>query len=256
MKPAFVTGLGAWAPGIADPQELAAGRNDPAAVEPPCTLLPSRLARRTSVLTRMMVEAISQAGRSAGVPPAGVPTVFATAHGESETLGALLEMLHTDGELSPTRFHNSVYNTASGYFSIAAANKAYTTTLTAGVETVALALLEGFSLLHERGGQVLVVCGDEAPTIALQEPPFQSLAVAVCLSAEQPTGAGFGRLLPPRRVAPTAPPSIPEPFRLNPVGPAWALVRALQQGETGSLALSHGAGGSWLVEIAPRGAGH
>jgi hypothetical protein len=254
VKPSYVAGLGFWAPGLSGPRALVSDSIDSAVVEPACALLPSRLARRTSILTRMLIEVVAQAGATAQVDLASVPTVFATAYGEIETLHSLLAMLGEDGELSPTKFHNSVYNTASGYFSIAALNKAFTTTVAAGAETVALALLEGMCVLEERGGAVIVAFADEASTLPLRVNGAQSLAAAVCLTAERPAGGGFGRLAAPRWASPATLPKVPEPFRSNPIAPAWPLVRALQQQETGVLPLSHGERGGWLVELLPAGA--
>ncbi len=55
----------------------------------------------------------------------------------------MLEMMNQGtGKLSPTRFHNSVYNTASGYVSIATGNRSPSTTLTGGADLVGCALAE------------------------------------------------------------------------------------------------------------------
>jgi hypothetical protein len=252
MTPAFVTGLGLWAPGLPGPNARAEAAGGAASSEPPATLLPPALARRASLLTRMLVEVAAQAGRAAGVDLGVVPTVFSTAYGEIETLHVLLEMLYAGEGLSPTRFHSSVYNTASGYFSIAAANRSPTTTVAAGEETVAMALLEGHCLLQDRGPSVVVCFADEASTIPfLREAETRSLAAAVTLSAQRPAGPCFGRLGVPRRGRAGAVPSSDPSFSSNPIAPVLPLLRALQAGETGALPLSLEAGEGWLVDLLP-----
>ena len=53
-------------------------------------------------------------------------------------------MLRGEGKLSPTHFHNSIHNTASGYASIATGNGAPSTTLSGGAELVASSFLDIF----------------------------------------------------------------------------------------------------------------
>ena len=259
MKPAYVAGLGFWAPGLDGPAALVDGarpaegsraRSDGAS-EPLCDLLPPRLARRASLLTRMMLEVASQAGTQASLDLSQVPTVFATAHGEVATMYLLLEMLHEgEGDLSPTRFHNSVYNTASGYFSIAAGNRAFTTTIAAGDQTVALALVEAFCLLGSGSASVLVVFGDEPiPLPFLREPGAAPLASAICLTTQRPP-YDLGVLAMPRRAAVASLPPLPAAYHSNPSGPSLALVRALAQGRRGALQLAAGPQG-WLIDLLP-----
>jgi len=252
LNPAFVTGLGFWAPGLDGPLALASGRSDATVTEPASALLSSGLARRASPLTRMLVEVATQAGQRGSVDLEKVATVFASSCGEIEVLRSLLETLDTGGELSPTAFHNSVYNTASGYFSIAAANRSFATTIAAGDQTVAMALLEAFCVLEERRNPVIVAFADEPSTIPfLWREGAQAMAAALCLSAERPAEPCFGRLGAPRTGQITALPAVDRAFVLNPVVPALSLVRALQLGETGTMALGRETGKGWTVDILP-----
>src|SRR5207302_7783504 len=161
MKPAWVAGVGLWTPGHANAAAWASGTPDSAVTDPPAALLPARLGRRSSLLTRMAAEVLQQA--AGGTPANTVPTVYATAYGESQTLGAILDSVFTDGTCSPARLHNSVHNTAGGLLSIATTNRAFSTTLSAGADTVAMAVLECFGVLQQRGGEVIAVIADEAP---------------------------------------------------------------------------------------------
>jgi hypothetical protein len=187
----------------------------------------------------MLLEVTQQACEASQVDLAAVPTVFATARGEIETLHVLLEMLYADGELSPARFHNSVYNTASGYFSIAAGNRSFTTTLAGGNETVALGLLEACCVLEEHQGSVVAAFGDETVTLPfLRKDGTEGLAAALCLSATRPASGCLGLISTPRRgrVADLA--AFPPAYDSNPVAPALAVVQGLQRGTTGTVALS------------------
>jgi hypothetical protein len=246
--PVYVVGIGLWAIGYRNAEAWVAGQPDAAETEPKCELLPSRLARRTSLLTRMTIEVATQAAPASTL--ATTPTVFATAYGETQTLDALLEQLCVDGELSPTRFHNSVYNTASGYFSIAAVNKSFTTTLAAGPDTVPMAILEGLSLLDERGGDVLIAIGDEAPTTPLQSTHSAALAGALFLSTTRPADGGLGRLQRLRREATKRSP-IPPEFEANPIASVLPLIRTLQLRERGTVPLSNNGGAGWAIDVLP-----
>ena len=135
MRPLYVHGLGLWTRGYPGLVAWCAQQRDPSAEKPEAELLEGPLRRRAPPLTRMSVEVLRQATAQAGCDPSGVRSVWATAHGEHTPAIKLLEMMKRgEGKLSPTHFHNSVHNTASGYASIATENRAPSTTLTGGSE--------------------------------------------------------------------------------------------------------------------------
>ena len=185
MKPAYVMGLGLWTPGHASAESWCRGEFDASVETPEVSLLSGPLRRRATGLTRMAVEAFHQATSQAGCDPATIPSVWATSHGEHTTAIKILDMMRRgEGRLSPTHFHNSVHNTASGYASIATGNCAPSTTLTGGAELVASGLLEAMCLLEASADGVVWVLADE-PLL----PPFDRgdgdspLALAFCLSS-------------------------------------------------------------------------
>ena len=186
MKPAYVRGVGLWAPGFASADDWCAGRSDEAVDKPACALLEGALRRRATGLTRIAVDAFCQAASEAGGDSASIPSVWATAHGEHASAMKLLWMMHRgEGKVSPIHFHNSVHNTASGYASIAAANAASSTTLTGGPELVAASLLEGFCRIETQGGECIVVVADEpfhAPFV--RDDMTAPLALAFHLTSE------------------------------------------------------------------------
>jgi hypothetical protein len=190
MRPVYVRGLGLWTPGRPDPEAWCRGETHPDADAPAAASLDGPIRRRATRQTRMAIEALYQAVKSAGFDPATTPTVWATAHGEHSTAIKLLKMMHRgSGRLSPTHFHNSVHNTPSGYASIAAHNQSLSTTVTGGREIVGAALLEAFAILETTAPEVVLVLSDEA----LQSPFERAgastpLAVAFAIGRE-PDGA-------------------------------------------------------------------
>ncbi len=186
MTPLYVSGTGMWSPGYPSTLDWCKGEPSDACTRPDARLLEGALRRRATPLTRMAVEALDQAAMMAGTDASALPTVFATVHGEHSMAIALLGMMNRgEGKLSPTRFHNSVHNTAGGYASIATGNEQVSTTLTGGGEVVASALIEAAGILAERRGRVGLVLADE-----VLQPPFhradlgQPLALACILSAD------------------------------------------------------------------------
>lgn len=166
---ATVLGVGLWTPEFPDAAAWSRGQRvaDPAAAVPP-PRLPPRLRRRTSLLIRMVAEVAAQALEQAGVSPDSIPMVVGSAFGELGTTVEMLDELEAEGGLlSPTRFHNSVHNSAAGYLSIAHGNRTSSTSLAAGNETVAMVLLEALTILGDRGGDVLVIVADEALPLSL-----------------------------------------------------------------------------------------
>ena len=87
----------------------------PAAETPRAELLPPMLRRRTSLLTRMAAEVAAQAIAAAGLERGRVTVIYGSVYGEIRTTIDLLEaLLDPAAPLSPTKFHNSVHNTAAG----------------------------------------------------------------------------------------------------------------------------------------------
>jgi hypothetical protein len=185
MKPVYVRGLGFWTPGYANPEAWCRGESDPSVDAPEAALLSGPLRRRATGLTRVAVEVLHQAIQTSGCDATTVPIVWATAHGEHTTAIKILGMMRSgEGKLSPTHFHNSVHNTASGYASIALRNYSPSTTITGGVEVVASSFLEAACHLDAGAEDVVLVLADEP----LQSPFDCSegaapLALAFCLSS-------------------------------------------------------------------------
>ncbi|MEP7058057.1 MAG: beta-ketoacyl synthase chain length factor, partial [Caldimonas sp.] len=103
-----------------------------AVVLAPPPRLPPAERRRAGPSIRLAMAVADEAVAHAGVDPQRLATVFASSGGEGSNCHLLCETLAgTDRQLSPTRFTNSVHNAAAGYWHIAVASRAPSTSLSA-----------------------------------------------------------------------------------------------------------------------------
>jgi len=220
--------------------------------EPTAALLPSRLRRRTSRLTRSIAEVLGDLAVSCGVDLSRVPVVHGSCLGEIDTTVRLLEMMNEeDGALSPTRFHNSVHNTAPAYMSIATKNRGFSTSVAAGASTVAAAVLEALGVLCSRESEVVVVVADEpVPAPLAQGRSYEGLAVALYLSHKSGQDGG-ARLHGLRRAQVSGPTETTPELAANPCAPALDLVRACESGVRTTVGLEHQAKFGWCIDVEP-----
>jgi hypothetical protein len=213
------------------------------AAAPTAALLPAALRRRTSTLTRAVVEVAGAAAQAADVALAELPVVVATDLGELVTTVDLLAMMNDgDGALSPTKFHNSVHNTASAYLGIATGNRRPATAVAAGAATCGVGLLEAALLLQDGHAHVLLILADEPVPAPLPGPAVGAWeALALVLGEDLRRGRRLElRFDPPARDA------------RAPVGEAGvgALRELLGTADGGSVRL--GAEPSWTVVVGGR----
>ncbi|HEY8379351.1 MAG TPA: beta-ketoacyl synthase chain length factor [Nannocystis sp.] len=258
--------IGLWAPGYPD---LSAWRGRPAdcpqdqGAIPRAELLPPMMRRRTSLLTRMVAEVVVQATRDwpglarerPALDLARIPLVYGSVYGEIRTTVDLLAALLVPGEpLSPTKFHNSVHNTAAGYISIATGNRVGDSVLAAGRSTPAMALLEGVTLVHTRGGDAIVVVAEEP----LPEPlaagrRYGPFAVAFAISAPDCSDSYARRCRLVRGSSADGPALRPLPAWLadSPCAAALLAADALAEPAAGRVALEPHLPSGWLCEFGP-----
>ncbi|HVF34698.1 MAG TPA: beta-ketoacyl synthase chain length factor [Candidatus Saccharimonadia bacterium] len=137
-----------------------AGPADPPAPRPSPALLAPTERRRAPDTVAIALAVASDACAAAGADPATLPCVFASTEGDLVISDYMCRTLATEPrEISPTRFHNSVHNAASGYWTIATGCHAPATSLSAWRETWAVGLLEAL-LQAEDAGRVLYVAYD------------------------------------------------------------------------------------------------
>ncbi|NOZ01014.1 MAG: beta-ketoacyl synthase chain length factor, partial [Deltaproteobacteria bacterium] len=155
-----------------------------------------RTRRRMSRLSCMAVRATRMAGGlDAGDP---TPLVFATANGEINTIGLILDsLIDPDRSVSPTQFHNSVHNAGPGYWAISSGRTAETTTISMGELSFECALLDAWSRLTAGAPEIQVTAGDEAitgPAWAAPQHCTHDLCGSLRLVSGRVSGA-LGRLI-------------------------------------------------------------
>ena len=239
---------GAWAP----PSAL--GRVLDSEGKPQGRLLPPMVRRRASVLTRAMIDVLGRCAAHNGCDLERTPMVFGSAWGETGVLmGLLAQMTDGDGALSPVAFASSVHNAASGNASIATGNRGFVTSIAAGCDTPAAALVEALGVLHERGGDVVVVVGDVAAPADLvsERERAASLAVAFHLAIGRPPADALGWLGWPalRDLAPAPWLAEHDAIARHPCAGALAVADVLVRRAPGWVRLDGGRGSGFGVEI-------
>ena len=164
---AEVRGVGLLGPGLDDWSRgapLLAGLApyvSRATILPAPVALPAAERRRTGTVVRLTLaigfEAVSRAGMNA----AELPTVFSSSGGDGNNCHEICQTLASeDRQISPTRFHNSVHNAASGYWSIAAGATPAANVLCAFDASFGAGLLEALTQVAVERTPVLLVAYD------------------------------------------------------------------------------------------------
>jgi hypothetical protein len=155
---------------------------------PDVRFVDASLRRRLGPLARMMLHVASACAQD--IPD--LRLVFASQHGELSYTIALLRALAAGEPLSPTAFGLSVHNAAAGLFATLRGDRAESTALAAGEETLGQALLESYcQFAVDPRKPVLMVYGDQPLPheyrqfgAAHHPSQAQGRAVAVLLSSD------------------------------------------------------------------------
>lgn len=241
-RPLYVDGHALWA--ATAPGE----RPQPA-------LLGANERRRAPDSVLVALEVASRAVAAAGQDPATLASVFTSAHGDLAIVEALGKTLAGDPLLlSPTRFHHSVHNAASGYWAIAAHATAPSTALSGFGRSFAVGLLEAASLCAADARPVLLVGFDTEARGALLSVNRSRglLGAALVLSPQRSERsrwqlgwdlqAGPGALPPPRRHAALAD---------NAMADALPVLEALEDGAGVAFALPLATNLALRVDLQP-----
>ena len=261
MSGLAIRGVGVLGPGLAGwpaSRDVLAGRaawQEAAVVPPALAALPVTERRRINAASRWTIAVAEEAMAASGArgPIAGV---FASADGDGDVLDQTLAALASaDPTLSPTLFHNSVYNAPSGYWSIATRSTGGATMLCAAEGSVAAALLEAAAQAAATDAPVLVVAVDlQFPArLASLRGPGRSFACALVLDPGMPTGDVLGTIavggIVDANDARSADP-LTAAFDGNAAASAIPLLAMLARGERGAIALPYLDGQALRVEVA------
>ncbi|MDF2458289.1 MAG: uncharacterized protein K0S79_705 [Nitrospira sp.] len=153
--------------------------------EPEPTLLPANERRRSSDAVRWALHVAQEAVLQSALDAQDIATVFASSGGEMGVLDKLCRALATkDRALSPTLFHQSVHNTAAGYWGIATGCQQSSTALSSYDDSSAVGLLEAVAYATVEERPVLFVAYDlpSPPPLDRARPIRSAFAAALVMT--------------------------------------------------------------------------
>ncbi len=166
-----IAGIGMWSPFFSNWQAFRDGVNhghwqSDTQLRP--GLIPAKELRRSPQSVKLAVEVLGQACAMVAMAPADMAVVFSSSMGDIQITDYLCRILaDTPRLVSPTRFHNSVHNATTGYWSIASQTHAATNAVSACEHTAPMALFEAAIQAVEEDAPVLLVCQEMAAPEAL-----------------------------------------------------------------------------------------
>jgi Beta-ketoacyl synthase, N-terminal domain len=260
----YIEGVGLLGPGLpgwAASQPILA-KDRPYAASPvdlpPSPLLPANERRRTVATVRLALLVGAEAFANAKRDPAVTATVFASSGGDGETLHHICETLASaEPEVSPTRFHNSLHNAPSGYWSIATKSRAPSTSLGAFDASFAAGLLDAAAQATVEGQAVALVAYDlPYPEPLHSKRPIGSVFGVSLVLASKPSAASCAQLtltLEHRPAPPTAmeDPALEAMRRGNPAARSLPLLEALASSRSADIRLDYLHGDIITVSVTP-----
>ena len=174
----------AWAPGRETPESWAAWAAAPVPLagdgHPDAAFLPAMLRRRCTPLSRIVLTAAFGCCPAAEQPE--VRTVFASRHGSiNESIGLLEAVVRSD-RISPAKFSHTVHNAQAGLFSIAAANRCASSSLSAGADTFPCAWIEAATHVQREPDRAVLLVMADVPLADTFAPLVDEAAVPYALA--------------------------------------------------------------------------
>jgi hypothetical protein len=259
----YIDGIGLSGPGLGDWMSgapILAGR---AAYEPtPTALVPSPLLapaerRRMTDTVKLGLAVGSEAVAHAGLKAEDLPSVFTSSGGDGVTIISILEILASDErDVSPTRFHNSVHNAPSGYWSIATHSRESSTSICAYDFSFSAGFLEAASLAVSEERPVLLVSYDMPyPAVLDTVRPITSIFGTALVLAPQRSRRSLAAVMVsfgPGDVRETPMPAAFEPLRAgNPSARSLPLLATIAAGAARTIAIQMMAGNLLTLAIEP-----
>ena len=163
----FVEGIGLLGPGIsswAQGRQQLEGRLPYQAgrcILPQPMALPPAERRRAGAVVKVSLAVGQEAVVASGLQAVTLPSVFSSSSGDAINCHEICSALaSSDRLISPTRFHNSVHNASSGYWSISNGSMASSSVLCARDASFAAGLLEAMTQVVVEQTAVLLVAYD------------------------------------------------------------------------------------------------
>lgn len=256
-----IDGVGLYGPGFtgwAQAREVLAGRAPLAlapVVLPPAEALPPAERRRVGLPVRLSMAIGFDAVRQAGADASQLANVFSSTGGDCDNCHNILEVLaSSDRAVSPTRFHNSVHNAPSGYWSIATHCMAPSTSLCAYDATFAAGLLEAATQVACSGKPCLMLAYDTAYPQPLYDcrPIPWAFGVALLLGAERSAATQASLTISLKQAPPSqlADPVLEDLRRTVPAARSLPLLQMLAQGQQGATVIDYFDDLALAIEVA------
>ena len=163
----FVEGIGLLGPGLSSwtqgRQQLDGSLPYQAlrCVLPLPMALPPAERRRAGAVVKVSLAVGREAVQASGQQASELPSVFTSSSGDAINCHEICSALaSSDRLISPTRFHNSVHNAASGYWSISSGSMASSSVLCARDASFAAGLIEAMTQVAVEQTVVLLVAYD------------------------------------------------------------------------------------------------
>lgn len=254
-----VQGVGVFGPGLSGWEHASAvlrGEQDWSAAPlqlPAPEALPPAERRRVGLALKLSMAVGFDAVRQADLDPASLATVFSSTGGDCDNCHQILETLASDDRaVSPTRFHNSVHNMPAGYWSIATACMAPSTSLCAHDATFTAGLLEAATQVVCHRQETLLVAFDTfyPEPLRAHRPIPHAMGVGLVLTPERTarTLASLALSLTAQAPDTLSDPALEGLRQSVPAARALPLLGLLAAGRTGASTASAGAVG--LAEAA------
>lgn len=209
-------------------------------------LLPANERRRATELVRLAFRVCEELMSTSAVPMADCASVFASSGGDYPIIDQICRSLREPERLvSPTQFHNSVHNSAAGYWSIATGSRQPSTSLSAYDDSFAVGLLEAMCLCQQEQLPTLLAVYDIQPPYPLGDKRLIPIEFGVALLLTPTANEhSLARLqlstmhaeADTRSITSTAAqPALEVLRRSNPAARSLPLLELLSQGKSGSL---------------------
>ena len=163
----FVEGIGLLGPGLPNWPQGRACLDASVTFETARSMLPLPMAlppaerRRAGAVVKVSLAVAQEAVLASGMSAGSLPSVFSSSNGDAVNCHEICSALASNDRLiSPTRFHNSVHNAASGYWSISSGAMASSSVLCARDASFAAGLLEAMTQVVVEDTPVLLVAYD------------------------------------------------------------------------------------------------
>jgi len=262
----FVEGIGLLGPGLsgwATGSEQLAGRasyETTRCVLPLPMALPAAERRRAGAVVKVSLAVGAEAVTASGHAAADLPSVFSSSSGDAINCHEICSALASGDKLiSPTRFHNSVHNASSGYWSISSGAMATSSVLCAYDASFGAGLLEAMTqVVVERTAILLVAYDTDYPEpLRSVRPLSDTFGVALVLAPQRSERSLAQWTLAPSSCltgasATVMPDSALEHLRTGiPAARCLPLLRSVATRDAGDVVLDYLEGLQLAVQVAP-----